>query len=282
MAQPRWAPFVASAVPAPAAPKRPRQAPEQQRNAAPKTVEAIAASLRELARPVDQPPAAPKRPDHAIEPEVRELLAARPAEPEPLVDEGAGVEWKRPALAVGGLVVAAGLIGTVMGLWVRDADPAAAEPAVTLSVPAAKPQASSEAASAAPAVEQADAPRPAPKASSAGSKRKALAQQVAEVRPAAAEPAASAFVESAAEQAAAQDPLAPAAAAEAAVAADLPLPKATIAQTIERIGYACGSVASASAVEGASGVFKVTCSSGQSYRAAPVHGRYHFRRWGRD
>jgi curved DNA-binding protein CbpA len=67
----------------------------------------------------------------------------------------------------------------------------------------------------------------------------------------------------------------------AATTARLPLPNATIARTIERIGYACGSVASASAVDGAEGVFKVNCSSGDSYRAAPVGGRYHFRRWDR-
>jgi len=63
--------------------------------------------------------------------------------------------------------------------------------------------------------------------------------------------------------------------------AKLPLPKATIARTIERIGYSCGSVASAAAVDAASGVFKINCSSGDSYRAAPVGGRYHFRRWDR-
>ena len=53
-----------------------------------------------------------------------------------------------------------------------------------------------------------------------------------------------------------------------------------VARTIERIGYSCGQVASTSAVEGAAGVYKVTCTSGQTYRAAPVHGRYRFRRWG--
>lgn len=63
--------------------------------------------------------------------------------------------------------------------------------------------------------------------------------------------------------------------------AKLPLPNATIARTIERIGYACGNVASASAVAGASGTFKIICSSGDTYRAAPVGGRYHFRRWDR-
>jgi hypothetical protein len=62
--------------------------------------------------------------------------------------------------------------------------------------------------------------------------------------------------------------------------ATIPLPDAVVARTIRRIGYACGEIASTTAVDGARGVFKVTCSSGDSYKATPVHGRYHFRRWG--
>lgn len=60
----------------------------------------------------------------------------------------------------------------------------------------------------------------------------------------------------------------------------LPLPNALIARTIERIGYACGAVAEAVPVEGdGRGTYKLTCTSGRSYRASPVNGRYHFRRW---
>lgn len=67
-----------------------------------------------------------------------------------------------------------------------------------------------------------------------------------------------------------------------AAAVKAPLPNAVIARTIGRIGYPCGEVASTAAIEGAApGVFKVTCTSGHSYRAAPVRGRYHFRRLGR-
>ena len=63
--------------------------------------------------------------------------------------------------------------------------------------------------------------------------------------------------------------------------AKLPLPDATVARTIGRIGYACGQVASTTVMEGeAPGTFKVTCTSGDSYRAAPVNGRYRFRRLG--
>jgi hypothetical protein len=63
--------------------------------------------------------------------------------------------------------------------------------------------------------------------------------------------------------------------------AKLPLPDAVVARTIAGIGYACGQVASTSPMEGeAPGTFKVTCTSGDSYRAAPRQGRYHFRRLG--
>jgi hypothetical protein len=61
-------------------------------------------------------------------------------------------------------------------------------------------------------------------------------------------------------------------------AATLPLPAATIARTIERIGYSCSSVVSSSTLS--PGVFKIVCSSGDSYEAAPVHGRYRFHRAG--
>lgn len=62
-----------------------------------------------------------------------------------------------------------------------------------------------------------------------------------------------------------------------AVSASMPLPNAVVARTIDRIGYACGSVASATAA-GQPGAYKVTCTSGQSFEAKPVHGRYRFRR----
>jgi hypothetical protein len=65
-----------------------------------------------------------------------------------------------------------------------------------------------------------------------------------------------------------------------ALAPELPLPNRVIARTIERIGYACGAVASATPLGGDEpGAYKVTCTSGHSYQARPVNGRYHFRRW---
>jgi hypothetical protein len=59
----------------------------------------------------------------------------------------------------------------------------------------------------------------------------------------------------------------------------MPLPNRVIARTIQRIGYPCGQVAS-TVPGGAQGVFTVTCTSGHSYQAAPVRGRYRFRRVG--
>jgi len=79
----------------------------------------------------------------------------------------------------------------------------------------------------------------------------------------------------------AADPLAPEATPSASATIEptrLPLPKATIARTIQKIGYPCGGVSSVAPVD-AGGVFKVTCSSGHSYRAAPVGGRYRFKKW---
>jgi len=79
------------------------------------------------------------------------------------------------------------------------------------------------------------------------------------------------------------DPLAPAPQAVGALPASMPLPNKVIANTIERIGYACGEVSSTAIVDGAApGTFKVSCSSGHAYQATPVHGRYRFRRLGRQ
>jgi hypothetical protein len=89
------------------------------------------------------------------------------------------------------------------------------------------------------------------------------------------EAAQSAPAEIATEQAVAESP------SVEATPAKLPLPNAVIARTIGRIGYPCGQVSGATAM-GEPGVFKVTCTSGHSYRAAPVRGRYRFRQLGRS
>jgi len=78
----------------------------------------------------------------------------------------------------------------------------------------------------------------------------------------------------------AADLLAPAPEEAGVAAARMPLPGPVVARTIRRIGYRCDRVASATAMADGPGAFLVTCSSGDSYRAAPVRGRYHFRRVG--
>jgi hypothetical protein len=174
------------------------------------------------------------------------------------------------------LVLAAGGVGIAAGLSAGgEADDVAA---VTVPLPDAKLRTEVAAAAVAPvakaAGERAEQPvRPEPVEAPAESRPE---PRVASAAPPSnrIESFASGLVES-------QPALADAVATPApeAVAAGLPLPKSVIARTIDRIGFSCGSVASASAVEGSAGVFRIDCSSGQSYRAAPVQGRYHFRRW---
>jgi hypothetical protein len=62
------------------------------------------------------------------------------------------------------------------------------------------------------------------------------------------------------------------------------LSDATMARTIERIGYACGQIVSTNQVDtGSAGdrVYKITCSSGDSYQATNRDGRMRFRKWTR-
>ena len=60
-----------------------------------------------------------------------------------------------------------------------------------------------------------------------------------------------------------------------------PLPDATIARTIDRIGYRCGAVRSAARVEqsGGSPVYRISCASGETYRGTNRGGRMYFRPW---
>jgi hypothetical protein len=281
-----------AAFPAFHAEPRPRARPA----AEPRMASFIAASLREPveasprhdAPPVAAPAPAPApRPAPVVQPAetrakpspepqaVRNRVHVRLEEEPGREAEHQPIEWKRPAAAAGALLGGVALLGAWAG-WDAGNAVEAQQPqrAVTLALPQAKP----------PAATIAPAPAPLP--------------NVAEVQPqrrtrlaVADTPVARAPV---AQQSAQADPLAPiepntaeatpaeqttAEAPAAAVAASLPLPNAVIARTIGSIGYSCGRVASTAAME-APGVFKVTCTSGQSYRAAPVGGRYHFRRLG--
>ncbi|HEV2593663.1 MAG TPA: hypothetical protein VGU01_00490 [Sphingomicrobium sp.] len=191
-------------------------------------------------------------------------------------------DWRRPLLTLGGLVLGAGLVGTVAGLSI----PTDPQSAVTTPIPPAKARANARMKPplrAAPAVDddvRAQGPRTPLLATPASRVRHEFAhRQLAhntEPKPADALPADGATPSENVDSAA--DPLAPEVTAPQRVAARLPLPKSVIARTIEKIGYACGSVNSLTPIEGARGTFQVNCASGQSYRAAPVGGRYHFRK----
>ena len=267
LAPPRWPPFIASATANP-----------------PEDGEARSFEPHVAAEPPAQAPAAPNiaseprlqrqpargQPDGGLEALVHPVRSVGRSERESLRPaQNRGPDWKNPVLAVGGLVLGAGLIGTLAGLSVTDNEtPAQAEAAKAPAPPkhpsiVARPAAPLATAIETPAgrVHQAAAPedrtrraeRPRP---SSLAEREALGLESGNEAAAVAEPA-------------------------QAVAAAMPLSGSLVARTIERIGYACEKVASTSPVEGeAEGVYKVTCSQGQSYRATPVHGRYRFKRLG--
>jgi len=205
--------------------------------------------------------------------------AARPQRP---VDDyvpanrQAPFQWKLPALAAAALVLAIGG-GAWMGVESgNDAPEDQLKPAVTLKVPPAKGAASVVAsADEAPSIADEQPPRPT-RAASRGpteSARPPLQIDLPEEQPT--ELAALEQQQHDIEQAPASAP------AVAVTNAKMPLPNSVIARTIGRIGYPCGAVASTVPIEGAAaGVFKVTCTSGHSYRATPVNGRYRFRRLG--
>ena len=193
------------------------------------------------------------------------------------IEEG-GIQWKRPAVVIGSMFATVAAIGVAAGLWAsRDVAPQKAEAAtVAVKHEEVRPMAASEAPAIAPAVAVAPPER-----------REAVRRPVpAKPKAALARPSAAII---AAEQEALGDqaealradeapeiPTEQVAAQASGVSPGLPLSNAAIARTLGKIGYACGKVASTEAVGGA---FKVNCTSGHSYKAAPVRGRYHFRRW---
>jgi hypothetical protein len=278
--QPDWKPFLIRAAARQAAPaRRAEPAPFIAADSAPAIASPPEPTARDPRLDVFAALAAPGPLRQAApEPVADPQPAQAPAPEEPLggVEDGA-VDWKRTAAIGGGLVAAVGLVGAWAG-WQASASTATepAKPAVTVPLP----RPAQAQASAAPAVSALDAPAPAAERARVPARtperaapQRASGERLAEV---------SRVLEADAPAAAAAVPDAPAAEASApvATAAAMPLSNAVIARTIGRIGYACGEVASTSLVDGAAGVFKVTCTSGHSYQARPVRGRYHFRRLG--
>ena len=267
LAPPRWSPFIASAAANPPEDRDARSF-EPQVAAEPAAQAPAARKIAPEPRPQQQP--ARPEPDEGLDALVNHIRAVGRSEREELRQaRNRAPDWKKPALAVSGLVLGAGLIGTLAGLSVTDNEtPAQAEPAKASTPPrhssiAARPAAPIPTAveTQAEPVQQAAVPE-----YSTGRAKRPQPSSFAERE--------SLDLESANDAAAVAQPA-------QAVAADMPLSGSLVARTIERIGYACEKVASTSPVEGeAEGVYKVTCSSGQSYQATPVHGRYRFRRLG--
>jgi len=269
-------------------PVLPPQEQESEPQAEPRLASFIASSTRNPRAPVlerapaPEPAATPDREEESVaqvQREIEHILAPRRHEAaiEPESDEQA-FDWRRPVLVAAGLLASAGIIGAFAGMSVKDNVQAQSNAdGVTVGLPAAKANKAPSAldASVQPAY-QAPVEAPVRRAAKPSVRERAARQPQA------------AFAEEAVQQSAsaqtALDGTDQAVAADATSAptptpAALPLPKSVVARTIERIGYSCGSVVSTSAVDGgAPGTFSVTCSSGQTYQASPVHGRYRFRR----
>ena len=220
----------------------------------------IAAALRELASPEPL-----RKTAEAATPQPQRLFEA-PEDPE--LAEGS-TPWKRIGIAAGGVALAVGLLGAWAGWMTGNGAVPQPERAAKVALPPPTTFAVGDPAQAGAVlpIEQPRAERPKhPTLAAAPPERHRPASRLASLDEQLAEPGA-----------APADAPATEAAPVSAVAASLPLSNGVIARTIARIGYPCGEVASTSA--GASpGVFTVTCTSGHSYQAAPVRGRYHFRR----
>ena len=234
------------------------------------------------------PPHEPK-----IEPKPREPVMRRPVQldsPMPrqpvfseVSVEVSPIEWKRTGTIVGGLAAAAVFVGALVGWWSGSGAAGPGQPQRVATAPRQpeKPL---------PSFSELW-PEPAPSAVEA---RADLPRRAVAIRPRvkrtihrpqlAASEAESQLIQPPPDLAnsTVADPLAPEAAPDTAVVASMPLPHRTVARTIDRIGYSCGQVASATPVEGAAGVYKVICTSGQSFQAKPVNGRYRFRRLARN
>ena len=259
----------------PQAAPQPLSEPSPEPSAEPEATPFIAAALRELARPEPLVESAPAIKQEAVQ--VREV-ASNPSVHLALGDaadeiEGGGIPWKRAGIAAAGVALAVALIGGWAG-WDSVGGAQPAENVAKAPLPPPTTFTLGDPAAAAPDRVLDDA-RPLPRKRTARAKTR-----TARARP----PSRLADLDRqllAPSEPSPQQPdaieQAPTIAPVTAAASNLPLPNPVIARTIERIGYPCGQVASTAQAK-APGVFTVTCTSGHSYQAAPVRGRYRFRR----
>lgn len=255
-------------------------------------VTAGAAMAQPLAPPAETPPRSEPLTKPALplgpgadsqarrEPRIGRGDAPRLALEEELGIETSPIDLKRTLTILGTVVVATCLLGGLAGWWSASGVGETAQPENTVSVtlppakPLAAPYAQETALALVPSVPKAQiaSPKPAVAASTSPDRNPIVSEHAAvaeQLQEGDADP-------SLGGQTVEQAPT------TSSAAAAMPLADRVIARTIQRIGYSCGSVASTVPVESeAPGVYKVICSSGQSYQARPVNGRYHFRRWGK-
>lgn len=249
--------------------------------------EPVAAEARPLPFLI-APERAAAAPAEAAQAALSRLLPKIAVRPSPSSDDASDeppIELNRTLAIAGSLILAVGALGawagSQAGQAAEDARPANG---VTLRVPKARPALAAvaepagmalgaPAATAAPRFERAPVlRRAAPPAAAATPAPPPTTEQSAAEQ--------NRFARESIAQATSAEPLALDDSSPAPVAASMPLSDATVARTIQRIGYSCGQVASTVPGEGA-GVFTVTCSSGETFQAKPQRGRYHFRRIGR-
>ena len=310
---PRQWGFSATAAPPPSAPGllgsawrdlaeqvagAPPQAEKPLRAEEPRVASFIASSVRDPGAPLAQQPFAepdaeampvgPSDEDSVaqVQRELEHILRPRSHVREAPEIEDRPFDWQRPALIAAGLLASAGVIGAFAGMSVRDNVQPAVAAAPSIGRPAGKAPTATSVTSV-PAADQTPVQAPVQRQTALAPRRHKLSPEQQQQQP-------TPLVQEAVDQSqsaqtaldgsnstiAADAPTDEPTAAPQAAPADLPLPKTVVARTIDRIGYACGSVVSTSG-GGTPGVFTVTCSSGQTYRASPVHGRYRFSRAGR-
>ena len=289
---PEWAPFLVRAsarpvekpaipLPGPLPQINPQPWPEAliQSSVAPLATASMRDPLRQTTHPTTHSPGKElevlrgpeKSEDRIVESLEEEDRPFDPAEEYLRGSREPSIDWKQTAMALAWPILAIAVFGAVAG-WsagIVDQPPQEEQP-LTIPLPPAK---SSEAMTVEPTVPDSIIPEIAPEPQA----RPATGpSQITQARP----PLQIDLPEEQAEPAESDQPveITPEPVVAKSTAA-MPLPKSVIASTIRRIGYPCSEVTSTTEAEGgAPGVFTVTCASGQSYRAAPVHGRYRFRR----